>query len=217
MAHPYWPLFDLVVRTPRVTLRYVDDELSVALAALAARGVHDPATMPFAVPWTDAESPELERSAMRFHWRGKSETTVDSWRIMFATIVDGVVVGSTDLAAADFPCLRTFETGSWLGREHQGQGIGKEMRLATLTVGFDGLGAEEATTAAYEDNAASRGVTEALGYEPNGVRRFRRRGAQDTHVHYRMSREHFGTIRRDDIVLDGIEPVRELLGLADVS
>ena len=34
-----------------------------------------------------------------------------------------------------FRTLRTFETGSWLGREFQGRGIGKEMRAATL-IGF---------------------------------------------------------------------------------
>ena len=40
MAHPYWPLFDLVVRTPRLVLRYVDDALAVDLATLAASGIH---------------------------------------------------------------------------------------------------------------------------------------------------------------------------------
>ena len=54
MPHPYWPLFDLVVHTPRLTLRYLDDECAVAMAALAGRGIHDPAYMPFAMPWSDA-------------------------------------------------------------------------------------------------------------------------------------------------------------------
>lgn len=217
VTHPYWPLFDLVVRTPRLTLRVIDDDLAVELAALAARGVHDPATMPFSVPWTDLESPELERGVLRFHWRTRAETVPSSWRIPFATIVDGVVVGSTDLAATDFPALGSFETGSWLGRDHQGQGIGTEMRIATLTVGFDGLGAAEATTGAWSDNAASLGVTRALGYEFAGTRRALRRDEPDELHGYRMTREHFATIRRDDIAIEGIEPVRELLGVADVS
>jgi hypothetical protein len=38
--------------------------------------------------------------------------------------------------------LREFESGSWLGREHQGRGLGKEMREATLHLGFEGLGAD---------------------------------------------------------------------------
>lgn len=46
MAHS-WPLFDLQVVTPQIVLRYVSDELGAALATLAAKGIHDPATMPF--------------------------------------------------------------------------------------------------------------------------------------------------------------------------
>ena len=69
MANAYWPLFDLVVRTPRVELRYPDDDLLMELAHVAAQGVHDPAIMPFLQPWTRAESPELERSALK-HWWG---------------------------------------------------------------------------------------------------------------------------------------------------
>ncbi len=213
MGHPIWPLFDLEVHTPRLSLRYIDDDLSVELAAVAARGVHDPATMPFSIPWTDVEPPDFERGVMQFHWRTRAETTPAMWRIPLAAIVDGEVVGASDLFAVDFPILRSFETGSWLGREFQGRGLGTEMRLATLTVGFDGLGAEEATTAAFEDNAASRGVTESLGYEPNGRTRSRRRNEPDVHVRYRMDREHFATLRRDDIVVTGLDGVHDLLAL----
>ncbi len=217
MAHPYWPLFDVVVTTPRLTLRVVDDDLAVELAALAARGVHDPATMPFAVPWTDLPQPELERGVLQFHWRTRAETSPAGWRIPFAAIVGRDVVGATDLAAVDFPTLRSFETGSWLGIEHQGQGIGKEMRMATLTVGFDGMGAEEATTGAWSDNVASLGVTRALGYEFAGARRAVRRDRADELHGYRMSRAHFATIRRADIEVTGMEPVREMLGVDDVG
>jgi hypothetical protein len=67
MARPYWPLFDLEVRTSRLTLRYVDDDDNVALAALAAQGIHDPAFMPFGFAWTDEPSPQMERNALRFY------------------------------------------------------------------------------------------------------------------------------------------------------
>lgn len=211
MAHPYWPLYDLEVRTTRVTLRYIDDELSVELARLAAKGVHDPSSMPFSIPWTDLPSPQLERGAMQFHWRTRAETTPAAWRIPFAAIVEGAVVGSTDLTAAQFPALRQFETGSWLGREYQGRGIGKEMRIATLSVGFDGLDAAYATTAAWTDNGPSLGVTRSLGYDEVGPRRELRRNEPDEQMHYRMSAGHFATIRRDDIDIIGIDAVRRFL------
>ena len=53
MAHPHWPLFDLEVSTPRLTMRYIDDELATELASLAASGIHDPDWMPFAMPWSN--------------------------------------------------------------------------------------------------------------------------------------------------------------------
>ena len=116
MAHPYWPLFDLEVRTPTVTLRPVTDEVATGLAALAAEGVHDPAFAPFSIPWTDLPPGEMERGVLQFHWRSRAETSTESWRVPFGAFADGELVGSTDLAATDFAVLRQFETGSWLGR-----------------------------------------------------------------------------------------------------
>jgi RimJ/RimL family protein N-acetyltransferase len=213
-AH-HWPLFDLGVRTPRLTLRYLDDDLAVDLLAVAARGIHDPATMPFAVPWTDLPSPQMEHEAMRFYWGGRAATRPASWRLLHAVIVDGTVVGAADLFADDFPRLRSFTTGSWLGREHQGQGLGKEMRMAALTLGFDGLGAEFARTEAFHDNEPSLGVTRSLGYTETGSRRILRRDAPDVSIEFSMSRDHWASIRRDDITLHGVEAAREFLGLDD--
>ena len=214
MAHPYWPLFDVEVRTPRLTLRAVTDEVATGLARLAADGVHDPSFAPFYVPWTDVESPQLERDVLKFHWRSRAQTSSTSWRVPFAAFINGTIVGSTDLAAEDFPVLGEFETGSWLGREYQGKGLGKEMRVATLTFGFLALDAEFALTGAWHDNEPSLRVTRSLGYDPVGSRRALRRGAADTLLGFRMDRAHFEReLRRDDIEIIGDEAARELLGI----
>ena len=113
-------------------LRYVDDELGTQLGQLAARGIHDPDFMPFAMPWTDVESPWLERNAMQWYWRCRADTSPTRFHLPLAVVVDGQAAGTTSLDATDFPLLRQFETGSWLGREFQGRGLGKEMRRATL-------------------------------------------------------------------------------------
>lgn len=213
MAHPYWPLFDIEVRTPSMTLRPVTDDVATGLAELASRGVHDPSSMPFVITWTDLPPGEMERGVLRFHWRTRAETTPTSWRIPFAAFVDDELVGSTDLAASDFPVLRSFETGSWLGREFQGRGLGKEMRLATLSFGFLALDADEATTGAWHDNAPSLGVTRSLGYREAGRRRGKRRDAADEIIGFRMARSHFlDRLRRDDIVVECPDAVRDLLG-----
>jgi len=213
MGNDHWPLFGLEVRTPRLTLRYLDDELAEELVAVAVRGVHDPAVMPFEIPWTDLPSPQLEQEAMRFYWSSRADTRPDSWRLLHAVLHDGAVIGATDLIAADFPKLRQFTTGSWLGREFQGRGHGKELRYAALTLGFDGLDAQHALTAAWHDNAASVGVTRSLGYEETGSTFALRRGARDRQISFRMSRAHWDTMRRDDITLRGVEAARHFLDL----
>ena len=213
MANDHWPLFDLEIRTPRLTLRYLDDELAAELVAVAAQGVHDPAVMPFAIPWTDLPSPELEQEAMRFYARTRADTRPTAWNLQFAVLVDNRVVGACGVMAADFPALRQFTTGSWLGRDFQGRGLGKEFRMAALTLGFDGLAAEVGLTGMWSDNAASKGVTESLGYEFEGRRRALRRGVPAEMLGYRMPRSHWETIRRHDITLAGVDAVLGFLGL----
>jgi RimJ/RimL family protein N-acetyltransferase len=115
---------------------------------------------------------------------------------------------------AAFPVNRWFETGSWLGSEFQGRGLGTEMRAATLHFGFLGLDALMAGTGAFSDNAPSLGVTHKLGYEPNGIAHHTRLGELGETHNYRMSREHFlDSVRRDDIDITGDKGTRELLGL----
>jgi RimJ/RimL family protein N-acetyltransferase len=214
MAHPYWPLFDLRVRTPRLELRGIDDEMATELATLAAQGVHDPDFMPFAFEWTDVEPPQLQVNTMQFYWRCRAEWTPTAWNLNLAVVEEGVVVGTTGLMANHFPALRTFESGSWLGRAHHGRGIGTEMRIATLHLGFLGFGARTAITTAFYDNGPSLGVTRKLGYTPNGESEKVRRGTAARSLHFTMSAEQFGaTARRDDVELIGVEPCLRLFGL----
>jgi RimJ/RimL family protein N-acetyltransferase len=155
----------------------------------------------------------LEREALQFFWRTRASVSPDSWNLQFAVVVEDEVVGLCDLGADHFSALRQVKTGSWLGREFQGRGLGKEFRMAALTLAFDGLDAEVALTGLWHDNAASRGVTESLGYEFAGRHRALRRGAPDEQLDYRMGRTHWETLRRGDITLHGVERTRELLGL----
>jgi RimJ/RimL family protein N-acetyltransferase len=141
MENPFWPLFDLRIRTPRVEIRLPTDTDLVALAHLAQRGVHDPDAMPFLKAWTDAPSPDMERGLLQWGWRHRAQWHTDKWTFSGAVFVNGEVVGVQDLMATDFATLRSVKTGSWLGIEHHSQGIGKEMRSAMLHFAFTGLGA----------------------------------------------------------------------------
>ncbi len=202
---PFWPLFDLVVRTPRLEIRLPREEEFGALLALIADGIHDPGTMPFTTPFTDRPLPRRERESAQWWWRQRAEWSAEKWNFTGAVFVDGRVVGVQDMMAQHFAQVRSVETGSWLGRDHQGQGVGKEMRQAILHLAFAGLGAEEARSGAYDDNAPSLGTSRSLGYSDNGEQRLPRRDGVGRILHLRMDRAHWDTIRRDDIELLGLD------------
>jgi RimJ/RimL family protein N-acetyltransferase len=211
MGHPYWPLFDLRVRTPRLELRPPDEGLDMEMARLAGEGIHDPAFMPFTEPWTDVPSPQLERNAVQHYWRNRAEWTPERWFLRLAVIFDGHLVGTQDVHAERFAVLRTVNTGSWLGRAHQGKGIGKEMRAAALHLAFEGLGAVMAYSGAYEDNAPSLAVSAALGYEANGDVIAIRRDQPARLINLKLPRERWQ--RRDDITIENLEPCLGMFGL----
>lgn len=222
MAHPYWPLFDLVIRTPRLELRPPTDDDVVAIVALSDRGIHDPATMPFAVPWTDWEPPYRRRQTMQWWWRQRADLVPEKWILgLMASEIgpDGrrTLVGAQDVLADDFARSRTVTTGSWLGREFQGRGLGKEMRSAVLHFAFAGLGAERAETSAWHDNGPSLGVTRSLGYRPNGEHVQLRREAYDIQLDFVLTRDDWAARRRADITIEGLGPCLALLGAAPPS
>ncbi len=136
------------------------------------------------------------------------------WRLELAVVRDGVVVGTQGLAARDFAVLREVNTGSWLGRRHQGQGIGTEMRAAVLHLAFAGLGAEQATSGAFDDNPASLGVSRKLGYRDDGIERHVIRGRPATIRRLRLTRAGWLAARSLPVQIEGLEASRAFFGLA---
>lgn len=214
MSAAIWPLNDLVVSTPRLTLRYLNDDLGEKIAQLAAEGIHDPATMPFSEPWTDVAPPELQRNSVRYFWRCRAETTTARWHLNFAVHErGGDLVGVCSMDATDFQTTRTATTGSWLGLRYQGNGLGREIRQAALHLIFSGLNGEHATTRAWHDNIASLRVTRSLPYTEGAATREMRRDHEDTMLSFSMTRPAWESLQRNDIDTTGLEPVREFLGL----
>jgi len=214
MTAAIWPLFDLHVSTPRLTLRYVTDELALELAELAAHGIHDPQFMPFSEPWTDVEPPELQRNAVRYFWRCRADTTTERSTLnLAAQDRDGTLLGVCTLSAERFPTSRTVTTGSWIGRRFQGRGLGREMRQAALHLIFAGLDGDTASTRAWHDNLASLRVTRSLPYTEQCSVREIRRDRPDTMLAFTMGREQWQTVQRGEIQLAGTESTREFLGV----
>jgi RimJ/RimL family protein N-acetyltransferase len=213
MANPYWPLFDLRITTPRLEIRLPTDEELYRLLDVVDAGVHDPGMMPFTVAWTDVPAPRRYRESLQWWWSQRALWKVEDWSFCGAVFVEGEPVGVQDVAARDFRTLRAVTTGSWLGRQHQGQGIGKEMREAVLHFAFEGLGALEAHTSAFPDNQPSIGVTRSLGYADNGHETVARRGGRARQLRFYLDRGTWSSRRRADISVLGLERCREMFGL----
>ena len=211
MSH--WPLFDLRLTTERLVLRLPDSALLEEMVDLVGDGIHPEEVMPFGVPWTDRPSPQREREAVRHVLRSSADWTPTSWWYVAVATLDGQVVGTQDLRGVDFAAGRRVSTGSWLGRGYQGRGLGQEMRAAVLELAFTHLGALEAHSSAFHDNAASLGVSRRLGYEPNGSWLAPRRGRPDRMEGLRLTRERWERYRRHQILVTGVEGCLELFGV----
>ncbi|NND83696.1 MAG: GNAT family N-acetyltransferase [Acidimicrobiia bacterium] len=207
-----WPFFGIRLRTRHLELRLLTEAEQIGLIELSSRGIHDPTWMPFGVPWTDLPEGEFERESMRHFWKGRAEWSPGQWSLNFGVFGHSGLVGVQEIAARDFGVLRTVETGSWLGKDHQGKGIGKEMRAAVLAFAFEGLDAALAISGAWHDNEPSRAVSRALGYEPDGWTLMDRRGEAERHERFRITREGWEANRYCDVTLVGVEPCLGLLG-----
>jgi RimJ/RimL family protein N-acetyltransferase len=210
-----WGPFALRVRCGPLELRAVTDEDIPLIVDLVLAGVHEPARMPFAQPWTDAPADELPRNTAAYYWSTRASFSPGAWTLDLAVRVDGELVGVQGFSAKDYLVVRTGETGSWLGRAYQGRGIGTAMRQAMCALLFDHLEAEEITSAAFTDNPASLAVSRKVGYTENGTVRVQRRpGELAWSRKLLLTRDRF--VRPEQpLRVEGIAPLRAAIGLPE--
>ena len=208
------PVLGLRVSAGPIELRGVTDDDLVSLSALAARGVHPADRMPFTVPWTDVEQENFALQFAQYHWRTRADFSPSSWVLNLGVWWQGELVGVQGVNTSNFVVRRTGETGSWLGAEHQGQGLGTVMRQVMCVLLFDHLGFTEVTSGAFVDNPASLAVSRKVGYRVNGTERYERRGelAEMTMLALRPE-----DLVRPDLAVEvtGADRVRRLIGVAD--
>lgn len=209
----HWPLLGLVLRTPRLELRFPDLDRLSDLGDLAAAGVHDPAVQPFAVEWTDAPPAERARGVLQRHWGAWSRWRPDDWSLGLVAIAEGRVVGTQDVNGRDFADLREVSSGSWLGLAHHGRGLGTEMRAVVLEFAFAGLGARYATSEAFADNHASYAVSRKLGYADDGVSRHVVRRVPVVSRRLRLDRAAWTAARRIPVEIEGLADCLPMFGL----
>ena len=193
-----WPIFGLVLTTPRLVLRPITDtDIPFAVVA-AGSGIYEPGMNPFSSDWAELPKAQLGASMAQRFWRARAETTPASWKLLLGVWQDREFVGCQNLGARDFGVLRTVKTASWLTRSRQGKGLGKEMRAAAACYAFDWMHAEVSESEAMSWNAASLGVSRSLGYELNGVERV---SWDDRRKEIQRTRLTPGSFKRPDWVL----------------
>ena len=211
-----YPPLNVQVHTPRLSLLGATDELLERLVPVVRKGVVTEPPWPFDDPMSlYKDSPDREWGWLRGVWAGRAKVSDSFWRLYFVVVVDGEPVGMQDLISSEFSAFGKVDTFSWLGPDVRGRGLGKEMRQAVLHLAFEGLGAREAASDAFVDNHVSIRVSQALGYQPNGIDWATRRGDAAELNRWRLTREQWSMGRRDDIELVGVAECLPVLGIRD--
>jgi RimJ/RimL family protein N-acetyltransferase len=126
---------------------------------------------------------------------------------------EGTLVGVQGLETRDYLVTRTGETGSWLGQQFHGRGIGTAMRQTICAFIFDHLHAQEITSGAFLDNPSSLAVSRKVGYRENGVRRLKRREGELALNQMLVLRPEDLVRGEHELVVEGLEAFRASIGL----
>lgn len=208
-----WPCFGLRITSGPLELSAICDADIPALVDLAVAGIHDEDQMPFAFPWTQPPDGQLGRAMAQYYWRSRAEFTPGHWSLELVVRRDGEIVGIQAIETTNFLVTRTGESGSWLGRRHQGRGTGTMMRQALCAFLFDHVDFQQVTSAAFTDNPASMAVSRKVGYRPNGHSREKRRDGELA-ISRRLTLDPADLVRSSyPISVEGVAAFRVLVGL----
>ncbi len=217
-----FPPFALRISCGPVELAVLRDDDIPAVVELAHGGINAPGLpKPFLRAWHEEPYQPgapggLPTNALAWWWSQRATLAPDEWRLALVVRRDGEVAGMQDLHAHDFALRRTVETGSWLGRAHQGRGTGTLMRAMVVGFAFDELGAERCESGYVAGNLASAAVSRKVGYVADG----RRRVVQDTPQGRTGTDEQRVTVTPATFVrpdapvrVEGAEALRRFLGI----
>jgi len=205
------PLLGLRITAGPVELRGITDDLIGPLADLAT-DIHDPDFMPFGYPWSLAPAPDMPRNVAQYHWGKRASFSPAEWTADFAVFRHGELVGCQGFSTKDYLVVRGGETGSWLGRRFQGEGIGTAMRQVLCAFVFDHLDGRYITSSAFTDNPASLAVSRKTGYVDNGYETCNRLGKPA--IMRRIVLEPASLIRYSrELTVDGLPEFRKSIGL----
>lgn len=207
------PFMGVSIRRGTLSLSAMTPDDVRPLLAVAARGiVPDGSGYPFITDWALQPRAERELNSTQYYFTTWASARTESLELLMVAREGDTVVGAQDLRVAEFAVRRTGFTGSWLGQEFHGHGIGTRMRQMICAFAFDELGAVEMRTEAYADNPASNRVSQKTGYTEFDRARVMRLGQPAVEVRYKLTPERL-TRPAEPITYDGGQALRRFLGL----
>lgn len=217
-----YPPYGLRISCQNLELRVARDEDFPELVELIRGGIQDEnLPMPFITDWhqqkfAPGEPDGFPASSLSWWWTQRATFAPDDWRLALTVRHDGKLVGMQDVSAKEFPLIRAVNTGSWLGREHHGRGIGTLMRRLVVHFALIELGAETCVSSYVVGNEASAAVSRKVGY----LETERRRMVQHTSAgKVRVEEQrvvvipHTFTGVPDDVRIEGAAPLRRFFGI----
>jgi RimJ/RimL family protein N-acetyltransferase len=128
MRHPFWPVFDLRLRTADLELRpMTEGDLTQLADELPDDLEQDPASTTY-----DVADARVRRGIIvhQGYWKHYGSWRPEAWRLNFVVRQDGRLIGVQELEGNDFLLLRIVDTSSYLVASARGQGLGKRIRPA---------------------------------------------------------------------------------------
>ena len=104
-----WPVFGLLIQTPRLQLRLPRQDDLCELTR-AARVIAAPGEPQLHLPWMYRPSPDTERQFLQRYWRALAHWKPGSWHLPLAIYLDAKPVGIQDIWASDFARTRSAGT-----------------------------------------------------------------------------------------------------------
>lgn len=165
MTYPWWPLSDLHLATPDLTLRPMREADLAAVARLLPEDVEQD---PRAIRYQVSDS-LVSRGivAHQSYWSAWGYLAACGLAAAFRGRHGGPGDRRSGTRGRGLP--DAAHRGQLVVPDQAGTGpLGTQMRRAVLALAFGPLGAQAAITSAWHDSHASLGVSRALGYQPNG-------------------------------------------------
>lgn len=139
------------------------------------------------LPWAE-RIPTLEEQRVHARDARRRFEACEDFTLYLFERASGAFVGGSGLHRIDWSVPR-FEIGYWVRAGRQGRGYAREAARALAAAAFERLGAARVEIRADPENARSRRVAEAAGFELEGILRRdkRQRGVlRDTAVYARI-------------------------------